>query len=102
MMDPEKSGKSKKKYNSMLIDASQQKDIKKVKIAVENGADLNFAPNEYHNPLLFACGGDGSYEIAKYLIEKGADTSVKDSDGKTALDHAIEQEFKKLAEYLES
>ncbi|HAD80532.1 MAG TPA: hypothetical protein DCF99_15765, partial [Flavobacteriaceae bacterium] len=39
-------------------------------------------------------------EIAKKLIEVGADLNIKDHNGKTALDHAILQENKEMIELL--
>ncbi len=71
------------------------KDLEGVKAAVESGEDIN-AINEFdqkqHTPLLRAVSygsRDPVYlEIAKFLIEHGAQLDYQDSDGFTALHYA--------------
>ena len=43
---------------------------------------------------------NGSTEATKFLLEHGADKTIKDTDGKTAYDYAIENEYLELAELL--
>ncbi len=53
-------------------------------------------------PLMFAAyyGGDGNLEIARYLIKKGAYVRAKDSNGKTALMKAVENDNMDIAKLL--
>jgi ankyrin repeat protein len=47
--------------------------------------------------------GDGSapyQEIVRLLVEHGADRSIRDSDGRTALDHAIGRGYKEIEHLL--
>src|SRR6056297_2446330 len=72
-----------------------EKDLEGIKTAVESGEDIN-AINEYdqkqQTPLLRAISYgymDPVYvEIAKYLIQQGAQVNQQDSDGFTALHYA--------------
>jgi len=75
-----------------------EKDLEGIKIAVENGEDIN-ALNEFdqkqQTPLIRAISyrsRDPVYvEIAKYLIEQGAELNYQDSDGFTALHYAAKE-----------
>jgi hypothetical protein len=53
-------------------------------------------------PLMFASyyGGDKNLELARYLIKKGAYIKAKDSNGKTALMKAVENDNMDIAELL--
>lgn len=59
----------------------------KVLIALDANKDVLAANNT--SVLMAATSGD-SPDCVAYLLEKGCDPSVKDSEGKTALDHAID------------
>jgi ankyrin repeat protein len=59
-----------------------------IKLLIDNGADIH-AVNKWKETPLFICGlKNGSAEIAKLLIEKGADINTQDVDGNTVLDMA--------------
>jgi hypothetical protein len=55
-----------------LLGAIFSTDIENVKLLVNHGADVNFQPNIYCNPLAIAMIQD-EVEIAKYLVLNGAD-----------------------------
>src|SRR6056297_1774117 len=75
-----------------------EKNLEGIKAAIENGEDIN-AINEFdqkqQTPLLRAISYgymDPVYvEIAKYLIEQGAELNKQDNDGFTALHYAAKE-----------
>ena len=95
-----------------------------VKLFLDYGADVNLPDNKGISPLLLAASfgdyyviqdnrmigsvelpPDGAtgiryYEITKLLLEHGADVEVKDEDGKTPLQKAIEYKHDEIAELL--
>ena len=56
---------------------------------LSNGAAINYQ-NRYGNTALHIAAKKGNFEVVKALVEKGANTTIKNNDGKTALDLAIE------------
>lgn len=64
--------------NEELIDASIDRDLEKVKECLKNGADINIRSNIEWTPLLCVTHFN-NLEIAKYLIEKGADVNAKET-----------------------
>ncbi|MFU0825310.1 ankyrin repeat domain-containing protein [Clostridium sp.] len=52
-------------------------------------------------PLIYAIKYN-SYDVAKILIEAGADKDIKDKEGKTAIDYAKESEFKEISDLFNS
>jgi len=75
------------KYDATpLCVAISKGDIATVKKFIEYGMNVNERKGSM-TPLMYAARYSQS-EIAKYLIEKGADVSAKDDNGFTALKHA--------------
>ncbi len=73
--------------NNRFINALRFSDVKTLKYALEDGADVNFqikTPQGWHTPLRVAIQG-GNPEIISILIENGADLELVSSDGETAL-----------------
>ncbi|NLE64963.1 MAG: tetratricopeptide repeat protein [Elusimicrobia bacterium] len=61
-----------------------------VQILLQKGADVNLAsPVNQFTPILY-CGAYGNAEIAKMLVDAGADVTARDNKGKTAVDYAVE------------
>jgi len=72
--------------NSPLCTAIYKGDLATVKKFVEYGANINEESNGM-TPLMFAARYN-KVDIIKYLLEKGADKSVKDERGFTAVKYA--------------
>ena len=70
-----------------LIDASKNGDLEKVKLLIENGANIEVKDNNGDTALILA-----SYyrrlEIVKYLVEKGANINATNDNGWTSLMYA--------------
>jgi len=78
-----------KTYNQQLIEACKNGFFPKVKRLVNDKliSDLNFTDNSGWTPLHYA-SIRGNYDIAEFLIEKGADINSKYNDGWTPLHYA--------------
>jgi ankyrin repeat protein len=63
-----------------------------VKLFIENGADPNYQDGFGNTALIFAARW-GHREVVRFLLTKGADTSLKTEDGHTALDEAANREI---------
>ena len=79
----------KEKYRDYysLINASKNGDLEKVKLLIENGANIEVKDNNGDTALILA-----SYyrrlEIVKYLVEKGANINATNDNGWTSLMYA--------------
>ena len=106
---------NKEQLNQKLLNATEKKNIQKIKVLIEKGADVNAAlmfavnvqcpfinivklliekgadintKNEYGSTALITAALESSVDIVKFLIEKGADVNAKNNDGNTALIYA--------------
>ena len=70
---------------SPLTDAVAYQDLDKVKELVKAGENINFQTEAYGYTALFMACSYNFIDIATYLIENGADVSIKSHDGRTAL-----------------
>jgi ankyrin repeat protein len=81
-------------YTPLLIHAANEGNVEMCKFLLENGADANFQMK--HNgqtPLMFAAcriHGNVACAIFDMLFEHGADISLRDSNGKNAIQWAAE------------
>jgi len=78
---------SKDRGYSAVMDAVWKSNTAVVKILVDKKANLNFISRDGQSVLVLAVG-TGNEEICRLLVENGADPSVKDSMGMSALDYA--------------
>ena len=68
-----------------------------MKYLLDAGADINYVyhgdplikPNHEHGAPLHGAVGSRNVEVAEYLIERGAELDVLNSDGQTPLDVAM-------------
>ncbi len=75
-------------YNEMFINAAKQKNLRKIKILLTKGVDIDYHDKETEmTALIIACSeADGiNYEIVKHLIDNGAKLNESDNYWYTAL-----------------
>ena len=87
--------------NQKLLDAVKRKNITEVKEVLSIGADVNSASDNGWTVLIWACHY-GHTDIARLLIEHGADINIKNKNGKTALDILKEQYPDKYKKWIET
>ncbi|MFS0755599.1 ankyrin repeat domain-containing protein [Noviherbaspirillum sp. 1P10PC] len=69
-----------------------------VQLLLKHKADVNHDPGKesaYPSPL-FAAVWTGKTAIVRVLLEAGAKTDLKDRDGRTALQHAVKNEYREI------
>ena len=86
--------------NTALMGATFKAYPKMVDLLLEYKADVNLS-NFNNAPALIFAATFGQTDIAKKLLEKGANKSIKDNSGKTALDHAKIQENQEMIKLLQ-
>lgn len=79
-----------------LVHAINDNDLEKIKALVARGAVVN---TDGLTPLWLAVANNTSVDIVDFLIEEGADMTVK-VDGRTPLEYAIEK--KKTSKVIEA
>ena len=91
----------------ILFEACEANDIKTVQYLFDHyNLDVNMRSCKgpyikvYYKSLLMMTTYRDAAEVCEYLIEKGIDKNLKDSDGKTAYDYAIEYKASKILELL--
>lgn len=75
---------------SPLLCASAKNKGEVVEILLTHGAQINQVEKGGYTPLMVAAN-NGHGEVVKILLAHGADKTIKNNDGKTALDLAQEQ-----------
>lgn len=75
-------------------------DLAKVRYLLEKGASVTTKSQYGRTPLLIAATYDGSVEIGRLMIAKGADVRAKDQSGATVLNAAAAANNIKLARLL--
>jgi ankyrin repeat protein len=89
-----------------VIPAAERGHVDYVRRVVTTGIDLNHVNRLGWTALLEAVilrdGGEAHREIVRILLAAGADPSIPDKDGVTALDHARARNHSAIAELLEA
>jgi ankyrin repeat protein len=62
---------------------------------------MNIQDNQGETPLMWAISGEKT-DAVRWLLDKGADRSIVDANGKTAYDHAVENGYLEIAELLKN
>ncbi|MCD9855925.1 ankyrin repeat domain-containing protein [Epilithonimonas sp. JDS] len=86
---------------TMLMVATFYNQEKIAELLLENKADINLQNKAGHTALFLACA-NRSEEMAKFLLEKGANATIdsKDSDGTSTLQWAIAYEWNDVVQKL--
>jgi glutamate dehydrogenase len=82
-----------------LCRAASTNNVEKLKILIEEGADVN-AGDYDHRTALHLAASEGHYEAAEFLIKAGANVNVMDRWGSTPLQDAITASHDRVAELL--
>lgn len=91
--------KIKLEENEILQNLYYKKDYKSIKCALTKGTNVDLVDNNGNSLLHIACA-KGDYKFMKYLVEdKGADTKIKNKDGKTPLQLAKKHGKKDIVVY---
>lgn len=90
-----------------LIPAAEKGHIENVRLLLDDGrANINFQNNYGYTALIEAVAlkdGSAKYqEIVRLLLERGADQSIRDNTGQTAMDYAGNRGFTQMQEILAS
>jgi ankyrin repeat protein len=86
--------------NTALQESAMQGVVEITKLLLDAGAHIN-AMNKWNETALFVCASkNGSPDVAKVLLTAGADATIKDIDGLTALDMANKCENVAVADLL--
>lgn len=88
-----------KKSNENLRRAARLGDLKNVKQALDEGAELESAGFWGWTALMKACSR-GRFEVVKYLLDEGADLYAADLEGRTVLTMRTVMMHKELRLYL--
>ncbi len=88
--------------NESLAIAAAEGDISQVRRLLARGASPNGYGPDGHAPALVYAAGNNNIEIVKLLLEKGADPTRRDFDGKTALDYARKNKNTDVIKILEA
>ena len=88
-----------------LIPAAEKGHIDNVKLLLEDGReDIDFQNDFGYTALIEAVGlreGNQLYQdIVKLLMENGADQSIKDNSGRTAMDYANQKGYTEISKIL--
>ena len=84
----------------MVASGSDNADI--LKLLTQNGARINEQDDGLGWTALIWSAKEGLYKNVVALLEAGADTSLRDSTGKTAYDWSVKEEYVAIAEKLKN
>ena len=83
-----------------MIDAAYKGNADKVRALLDQGTDINQRTHLRKQTALMKAAQKGRIEVVKLLLERGADKSLVDSFGRTALIIAAENGRHDIAESL--
>ena len=80
------------KATKKLLQVAHYASVEEVTQLVREGADVNAVSKDRETPLMLAALQNSNPDVLRVLIDKGADVAMKNTNGKTALDYAGENE----------
>ncbi|WP_052351844.1 ankyrin repeat domain-containing protein [Deinococcus pimensis] len=86
---------------SSLVRDAGAGDLSSVKSWVAQGVDVNGQVGRARQTALMTAAGRGRTDVVTYLLSVGADPTLRDADGRTALDHARRGSDPRLVALLE-
>ncbi len=86
---------------SVIFDEVKRGNVQKVEFFFsKRGVSINYRDEATGNtPLIVACKTDQT-QVARYLVEKGANINAQNLEGRTALHEVVENNFESLALWL--
>lgn len=85
--DPARDAQMQRIYFTMIFNAALKGDAAVVEGGLQIGANVNGMDDKKRTTLM-AAASKGNLDIVRLLLNKGADATLKDTDGHTALDYA--------------
>ncbi|KKT23382.1 MAG: C-terminus family protein [candidate division TM6 bacterium GW2011_GWF2_43_87] len=73
-----------------------------VKYLIDHNADIESGYSSNCQTPLSLAAEEGEFEVAKYLVEAGADIYSRDEDGKTPRDFAVEKTHQRVVDYFDN
>lgn len=84
--------------------AASDHDMKTIQLLLKYGVDINYnKPNmvyPYAATALTVAARNGNFKMVKFLIEHGADVTLKEKDGERAYSIAVGQKNNEMAQFL--
>ena len=88
-------------FNKMLGIAAMYNQVLCCQYLLDNGyCDVNEIVDKSGKTSLIIAAKEGSHGACELLLEYGADKDIKDNDGKTAYDYAVENGNTEIAKLL--
>jgi ankyrin repeat protein len=81
--------------NTRIIDALKRQDCALAEEMLSGATDLNYMDNAGGTMLMYSAI-NGCFDVANWLLEKGANASLRISNGKSASDVAANEEIRVL------
>lgn len=85
----------------LFLEAVYHNDIEQIIRLYARGLDINLQDYD-HRTAMHIAASEGHYDVVLYLLNKGADSSIQDRWGKTALDNAREFNHTKVIALLKA
>jgi len=79
--------RSPKGRTPLMVTCAYYGGITITKLLISNGANVNAVANDGTTALMLAAG-NAKMDVVEFLVSRGADATLKDSKGLTALDYA--------------
>ncbi|MNP63955.1 Ankyrin repeats (3 copies) [compost metagenome] len=97
--------KSTNRYGgTALIPAAERGHVETVQMLIDAGVDVNHLNRLHWTALLEAVilgdGGPRHVEIVRRLLQAGADPTIADKDGVSALEHARQRGYQEMVQLL--